>query len=237
MNDTVNTPRKRRRKIISREGLPFVGYVRVSTVAQVDGTSLENQERALTAWASAQGVEIVIHRDEGKSGAKMKNRPGLMAAVADVVEGRAAGIVVARLDRLGRNMAETLTLADQARTEGWRLLALDVSLDTATAAGTMILGVMSAAAEYERMRISERQLEKHQGLRRAGEARGRPALDRDQADRIITMREAGETYRGIAQVFTDEGVPTARGTVTWHAASVRSAEITRRREIEAQAAA
>jgi DNA invertase Pin-like site-specific DNA recombinase len=101
----------------------------------------------------------------------------------------------------------------------------------------MILGVMAAAAEYERMRISERQLEKHEGLRPEGKRRGRPALARDLADRIITMRQAGETYRGIAQVFTDENVPTARGTVTWHAATIRSAEITRRREIEAQAVA
>lgn len=231
------TPRRRRRRKISREGLPFVGYVRVSTARQVDGTSLETQERALIAWAESQGVDIIIHRDEGKSGKRMINRTGLMAAVADVIEGRAAGIVVSRLDRLGRNMAETLTLADRAKSEGWRIVALDVALDTATAAGTMVLGVLAAAAEYERIRISERQLEKHQALRRAGEARGRPALDRDLADQIIALRDAGETYRAIAEDFTARGMQTARGSATWYPASIRSAEITRRREIEAQAAA
>ena len=237
MNSTENTPRKRRRKI-SREGLPMIAYLRVSTAKQADsGLGIDAQRAALTAWAKAEGVEITFLEDAGRSGARMANREGLQDALAMIREGKAAGLVVSKLDRLSRNAAEILTLADEAQAEGWRLAALDLHLDTATPAGGLILGVLASAAAFERARIAERNADKADALRREGKPRGRAAVPVEIADQIIAMREKGETYRAIAQVMNDQGTPTARGGARWEAATVRSAEITRRREIEAQAAA
>ena len=56
---TENTaPKRRRRRRVNRDGLPFAAYIRVSSARSVPGTSLENQEQAIRAWAEAQGVEV-----------------------------------------------------------------------------------------------------------------------------------------------------------------------------------
>lgn len=237
MNSADTTPRKRRRKI-DRDALPMIAYLRVSTAKQADsGLGIDAQRAALTAWAQAEGVEITFLEDAGRSGARMANRPALQDALGMIRDGKAAGIVVSKLDRLSRNAAEILTLADEAQADGWRLAALDLHLDTATPAGGLILGVLASAAAFERARIAERNADKADALRREGKPRGRAAVPVEIADRIIAMRDQGDTYRAIADVLNAEGIPTARGGVTWHAATIRSAENTRRREIEAQAAA
>ena len=58
---------------------------------------------------------------------------------------------------------------ERAQREGWRLLALDAGLDTASAAGELVAMALAMATRFEWRRISERQLEKH-----IAQARGTP---------------------------------------------------------------
>jgi DNA invertase Pin-like site-specific DNA recombinase len=55
------------------------------------------------------------------------------------------------------------------------------------------------AARFEWRRISHRQREKFDELRRQGRKRGRPATPTDVADRIVAMRDDGATYQKIAE--------------------------------------
>jgi Recombinase len=89
---------------------------------------------------------------------------------------------------------------------------------------------------FEWRRISERQAEKHDELRRQGRPRGRPAVARDVVDRIRALRAQGLSFARIAEQLNHEGIATARGGGRWYAASVRSALLTRERELAAQAA-
>jgi DNA invertase Pin-like site-specific DNA recombinase len=103
------------------------------------------QQQALAEAAHARGLvlsEVLV--DEAISGRRMANRPGLQAAVTKVRSGAASGLVVSKVDRLGRNAGEVLALADQADREGWRLVILDVGLDTATTSGQRREQVWSA---------------------------------------------------------------------------------------------
>jgi DNA invertase Pin-like site-specific DNA recombinase len=50
---------------------------------------------------------------------------------------RVSGIVVAKIERLGHSSADVLRLVERAQREGWRLVALDVGLDTTTTAGEL----------------------------------------------------------------------------------------------------
>ncbi len=93
------------------------------------------------------------------------------------------------------------------------------------------------AARFEYRRISERQLEKHDALRRLGRPRGLPAAAPEVADRIVVMREAGATWQAIAEALEADDVPTPRGGAAWRPSSVRSAWLTRRRELAAQGSA
>jgi DNA invertase Pin-like site-specific DNA recombinase len=142
--------------------------------------------------------------------------------------------VCPKIDRLGRSAGEVMTLVERAQREGWRLICLDAGLDTSTPAGELVAMALAMAARFEWRRISERQREKHDALRRAGRARGRPTVAPDVADRIIAMRDAGMTYRAIASRLEDEAVPTAREGRRWEPSSARSAELTRRRELAAR---
>jgi DNA invertase Pin-like site-specific DNA recombinase len=238
MTSAPNTPTKRRRKRrTDYSQLPLIAYCRTSKDGGDTGTSIPAQEAQLTAWASSQAVEITVQHDAGHSGARMANRPGLQAALAEIEAGRAGGLVVAKLDRLGRNAAEVLALAEQAKAGGWRLAVLDVGLDSSSPVGELVMGVLASAAQFELSRASERNKAKADQLRREGRPRGREAVASEIADRIINMRAAGDTYRSIAATLEAEGVPTARGGIRWYPATVRSAEQTRMAEIEAQQAA
>src|SRR5204862_6448271 len=105
-----------------------------------------------------------------------------------VKAGTAGGIVVAKIDRLGRSSADVLGLVERAQRERWRLVALDVGLDTTTPAGELVAAALAMAARFEYRRISERQLEKHETLRRLGRPRGREATPREISDEIVHLR-------------------------------------------------
>jgi DNA invertase Pin-like site-specific DNA recombinase len=216
--------------------LPLAAYVRVSTAGQAaSGVGLSAQRHALEQAAASQGFTIAgFYEDPARSGAKLSGRPGLQAALDEIAAGRAGGLAVAKVDRLGRSY-EVMTLVERASREGWRLLALDIGLDTSTAEGEMVAGALTMAARFEWRRISQRQVDKHDQLRREGRRRGREAVPVEIADRIIELRGTGLSYQKIAKRLEAERVPTARGG-RWASATVRSAEITRRREIAAQAA-
>ena len=214
----------------------LVAYTRVSTAGQAaSGVGMAAQRRAIEDAASAGDFVIAgWFEDNGRSGAKMANRPGLLAALAEIDAGRADGLACASLDRLGRSAGETMTLVERAQRSGWRLLALDAGLDTATAAGELVAMALAMAARFEWRRISERQIDKHAQLRREGRRRGRDGAPREVADRIMAMRENGQSFGSIAQLLNREGVATARGGAEWRPSSVRSAMVARQREREAQ---
>ncbi len=220
-------------------GLPLAAYTRVSTAAQAaSGLGLEAQRRAIAEVAEGGSFAVSVwHEDAGRSGASMERRSGLQGVLADVKAGRVGGLVVAKIDRLGRSSADVLGLVERAQREGWRLVALDVGLDSTTPAGELVAAALAMAARFEYRRISERQTEKHDALRRAGRPRGRAAASREVADRIASLRGSGLSFAGIAETLERDRVPTARGGSAWRASSVRSAYLTRERERAAMAAA
>ena len=133
-----------------------IGYVRVSTHDQADnGVSLDAQEAKIQAWAElvdAEGVEIF--RDEGISGKRSDNRPGLLAALEAIGAGDA--LVVHSLSRLSRSTRDTIDLAEALSEKGADLVSLSEKIDTTTAAGKMVFRILAVLAEFERDQISDR---------------------------------------------------------------------------------
>lgn len=216
----------------------LAAYVRVSTAGQAaSGLGLQAQRRAIREHADAHGLTIGSwHEDAGRSGASMARRDGLRAALDEVRTGRVGGLVVAKVDRLGRSAADVAAVVERAQREGWRLVALDVGLDLGTPAGELVANALGMAARFEWRRISERQREKFAELRRQGRPRGRATVPTAVADRIIRLREKGRTWQAIADELERAKVATARGGTVWRPSSVRAAYLTRRRELAAQAA-
>ncbi len=97
---------------------------------------------------------------------------------------------------------------------------LDAEVDTTTAAGRLLVYVVSAAAAFESRRIGERVKSVHAVRRSQGKRAGQaPVLPREVRSRIATERGAGKSLNSIASILNDEGVPTAKGG-RWHASTV-----------------
>lgn len=131
-------------------------------------------------------------------------------------------LVVAKLDRLTRSLFDFAGLMIRSREEGWKLVALDLGVDTTTPAGEMMANVLATFAQYERRLISLRTSEALQARKAGGMQLGRP--DRVPADvvrKILKMRDDGElSYRQIAEQLNADHVPTAQGGQRWHASTI-----------------
>jgi DNA invertase Pin-like site-specific DNA recombinase len=164
------------RKGIESVTVRLVGYCRVSTEDQArEGVSLEAQRERLAAYATAHGLDLVgVEVDAGISGkVPPAQRPGLARALELVRNDAADGVVVLKLDRLSRSTRDVLDLVDECGRAGWRLVSVSEHLDTATAAGRLVLTVLAALSQMEREQVAERTCFAMDAIAREGRGRSR----------------------------------------------------------------
>ena len=199
------------------------GYARVSTNEQtLSGLGLDSQRAAIDAEAIRHGWTIEHHADQGVSGSvRPEERPELGRILDEMVPGDV--LVAAKLDRLGRSALDVLRLAESARAEGWRLVLLDLGLDTATPVGAFTLTALAGVAQLERDLVAQRTRDALDAARRNGQRLGRPVeIDDDIRQRIRREFHNGASLSEIARTLTREGVPTARGGRKWYPSSVQA---------------
>ena len=205
--------------------MQVIGYTRVSTAEQaLSGLGLGAQERAIRDSCERRRWELVdVVRDEGASGKDLE-RPGLRRALERIAAGKADGLVVSKLDRLSRSVVDFGHLLEWFEVAGATLAALDLGVDTSTPQGKLVANVLAAVAEWERDTIAQRTKD---GLA-AARADGRPVSrastsDRPElAERIRTMKAAGETLHEIAAQLNAEGISTPRGGSEWRPSSLQT---------------
>ncbi len=199
-----------------------IGYVRVSTTEQADsGAGLAAQETLIRSECERRGLRLArIHMDAGVSG-KTLDRPALAEALADLDTGRAAALVVAKVDRLSRSVQDFASLLERASRHGWAVVALDLGVDMTTPSGEMLAHVIASVAQYERRLIGQRTRDALAARRAAGVRLGRPRLlDPVIADKVRGLREAGMTLQGVADTLNAQGTTTATGRA-WTLGMVR----------------
>jgi site-specific DNA recombinase len=133
----------------------IISYQRVSSQSQVEsGVSLEAQEAQIRAWAGMRGIlAIQSFRDEGISGFKMDNRPGLRDALAACQKGDV--FVVYSLSRFSRSVKDCMVQLDALAKRGVEFVSLSENLDGTTASGRAMIGVIAVFAQFFRDQISE----------------------------------------------------------------------------------
>jgi DNA invertase Pin-like site-specific DNA recombinase len=204
--------------------MKVIGYCRVSTEDQVQGSSLDQQKEQIEAEAKRRGWELVeIVEDQGKS-AKSLKRPGIRRVLEALSRGEAQGLVVSKLDRLSRSMHDFSGMLERARKEGWSLACLDVGVDTSSAAGEAMSSVIATFAQFERRRNGERTAEGIKKYREANPQKGwgGTVVGPKIVAQIKAKRKKGLTLATIAQDLNSKGIKTARGGKSWHASTVRS---------------
>jgi DNA invertase Pin-like site-specific DNA recombinase len=152
-------------------------------------------------------VVAVVRDERGR-------RDGLAKALERIAAGEASTLVVARLAELAGSLRELVALLDWLGAARVDLVAPDVDLDTGTAAGRRIVGVL-------------REIERWGREPEAGRPpRGRPGLAAqapELSDRITAMREDGLSLQAIADALNADGIPTQRGGAHWRPSSVQVA--------------
>lgn len=213
-----------------------IAYYRVSTERQGrSGLGLEAQRVAVNAFADVHGVDLVeefIEIETGKGADALDRRPVLKAAL-DHARRLKCPVIIAKLDRLSRDVAFIAGL--MAHRVPFVVAELGPDVDP------FILHMYAALAEQERARISRRTKDALQALKAKGvqlgnttnldEARERAAdvigAKADQfAENILpvvaAIQSSGvKTLGAIAEALNRRGIRTARGK-TWHGSTVRN---------------
>lgn len=218
---TVSTPNP-------EEPLRVVGYVRVSTDKQAEkGIGLKVQRRKVRTYAELHDLELVeLIEDDGHS-AKSLDRPGIQRALQMLEQGEADALLVMKLDRLTRSVRDLGDLIDRFFLDGRHfLMSVEESVDTKSAAGRFMLGILSLVSQWEREVIAERTKAALQEKIRRGEYEpGRPPYgfklengrrvvvpEEQKIVRIVKLyRGKGWTLRRIAQLLTEQDYMNRKG--------------------------
>jgi DNA invertase Pin-like site-specific DNA recombinase len=136
----------------------YIGYIRQSKEKE-GGLSPETQRADIEHWAIRPGHEREVEYlppDLDWSG-KSLDRPSMQEALRRVRAGEAEGIVVSKLDRLTRSVADLNALIGEAKAGKWNLVGLDLGLDLRTSNGKMVAQILGVISEWYLDRLREEQ--------------------------------------------------------------------------------
>ncbi len=206
--------------------MKLIGYVRVSTQKQADNTSLESQKIEIENYCQKFGHELVEVFCDVSSGSGIKKRKGLQDAIASLPN--YDGLIVAKTDRLGRNVRDVLGIFDdyiQPTTK--ELILIDLDVNTATPQGRLMLTMFSSFGEFERAIIKERTDKGRKVRMKEGKPMGTPKFGElvieNTNQRIVNESEiaiidlirrhhkSGKKANAIAKYLNAQGIPTKRG--------------------------
>ena len=202
-----------------------IGYIRVSTDKQADqGISLEAQEAKIRAYAQLYDLELVDVVIEAGS-AKSMDREGLVSVLKRLQAGEASALVVTKLDRLTRSVADLGRLVE-TYFQQFALLSVSEQIDTRTAGGRLVLNVLASVSQWEREVIGERtsaamQHMKAEGLYTGGEPpygftlTAGELVEHEGEQAILSLaqeyRIKGLSLRQIAKVMAEQGIRSRKG--------------------------
>ena len=168
------------------------GYMRVSTVGQVKGNSLEEQERILR-----QNGATILYQD-AFTGTKT-SRPNFNKLLAILKEGDT--LIITKLDRFARNTVEGINVVQHLLGRGVRVNILNMGTIDNTPTGKLILTVMLGFAEFERDMILQRTAEgKSIAKTKSGYLEGRPPKYTEEALVEAVMLLDSYTYRQVSEM-------------------------------------
>ena len=215
----------------------YINYLRVSTDRQgKSGLGLEAQREAIDNFINGGKWALLREFVEIESG-KKNDRPELKAAL-ELCRKTGAKLVIAKLDRLARNVAFISNLMETN---------VDFVACDFPEANRLTIHILAAVAEHEREMISKRTKEALQAAKARGVTLGSPAnlkpvdaergrqlgvqerilkadlFAREQYPDIQKFREQGLSLNAIAAKLNEDGVLTARGKIgSWTASTVKN---------------
>ncbi|WP_082231918.1 recombinase family protein [Halobacillus massiliensis] len=171
----------------------IIGYARVSTEDQ----DLTSQIEAIEKYAADRNERVNVFHEK-RSGGK-EYRVELEKAFDSLREGDT--FVVYKLDRLARSTKQLYDIKEKLDKWGVHFASLNDNIDTTTAAGRAMFGMIAVFSEFERNLIQERTKAGLKSARQQGRKGGRPPLKATQKQQIQKLYEGGERAKDIAQEY------------------------------------
>ena len=164
-----------------------IGYARTSTVDQQ--ASLESQQEIL----NEEGCEKIFIEEASA----VSKRPVLDQAIDFAREGDV--LIVKSMDRLARSVAHMVELSKKLEENGVVLKILNMSLDTATPTGKLVLNVIMSISQFERELMLERQLIGIAKAKADGKYKGRKPTAMAHKEEVLKLVSDGVSKRSIAK--------------------------------------
>ena len=157
----------------------MIGYARTSTVEQVAGfdAQIETLQSAACDRIFKEQVSSVAKREQ------------LAAALDYIRDGDV--LVVTKLDRLARSVADLVDIVRRIEGKDAALRILDMGLDTKTPTGRLMLNVIGSVAQFEREMMLERQREGIAKAKSEGKYKGRKPTARAKAEQVRLLLADG----------------------------------------------
>lgn len=204
-----------------------VGYIRVSTTDQALGP--DAQRAQIEAWAAKTGIELVsVHVDLGMSGGSdVADRPGLVEALRSLELHAAGVLVVAKRDRLARDVFVAATAERMVARVGARVVSADGTGAGEGPEAALMRNLIDSFAAYERALIRARTtaalgVKRARGERAGNLPFGRRVIEGETVlgvddrealvlERARALRAEGKSLRAIVAVLAEEGFTSRTG--------------------------
>ncbi len=162
-------------------------YARVSTQ---DQQTLPLQIKDLREFAKRRKWTIAIEISDVASGAKTRPKREELLKLAR--QRKIDCILVWRLDRFGRSLADLITTLDELNSLGVSFVSLNESLDLTTPSGKALAGMLAVFAEFERSILKERVKAGIAEARSKGKAHGRPRTAANKKEEVKNLYKDGK---------------------------------------------
>ena len=177
--------------------MPTIIYARVST----KGQSTDRQVEELKAVAEKSGWEIAgVKIDHGISGVKGRHqRPALDETLKAITQRKADRVMVWSVDRLGRSLQDLISTLNEIQAAGANLYIHQQAIDTSTAAGQALFGMLGVFSTFEREIIRERVISGLERAKAKGVKFGRKPIPPIKIKEVHKLRSDGLTQTVIAK--------------------------------------
>jgi DNA invertase Pin-like site-specific DNA recombinase len=165
-----------------------IGYARTSTLDQVAGFDAQIER------LKAMGVDKLFCEQVS---ALSQDRRELSRALDYIRDGDGDVLVVTKLDRLARSVADLTRIVEQLKAKGAALKVLDSPIDMTSSFGELILNILGSIAQFERDLMLERQREGIAKAKAEGKYKGRKPTARALADEVLALARPANGAPGI----------------------------------------
>ena len=221
----------------SNEPIRLAAYCRVSTNSEDQKHSFLAQVMYYKDYEKEHpDCKLVdVYADEGITGTSMEKREDFKRMIDDCRRGKIDRIIVKSVSRFARNNEECLTVLRELKDLGISVFFEKENLSTDAMSSEFIVSLFGMNAQQESRSISDNVRWSYQHRMQSGEFNTcKPALgyeivngnlviieeEAETVRRIFNMFLAGIAKERIAQILTEEGVPTKTGKTKWYASTV-----------------